>query len=206
MNQYETTSEKSGHEAEPQVQVKPKRVRQRKRGVLQGSDGRIIGTRKRSREELLEDFWSRVEKLPNGCWEWTAGKNGKNVGRDYGIVWAGGKKKAHRFSYELANGTVPKGFYVCHRCDNPRCVNPAHLFAGTAKQNTADCIQKGRLNRPRGERQHAAVLTAEIVKQIRSRYTPRSKRNGCAAMASEFGVSKSLIHAIHNRRIWKHVI
>ncbi len=79
------------------------------------------------------------------CWEWTAALN--NIG--YGMFrWTSNKMRtAHRVSYELFNGPIPIGLAVCHSCDNPKCVNPAHLWAGTLKQNAEDMVAKGRNGR-----------------------------------------------------------
>jgi hypothetical protein len=83
-------------------------------------------------------FWEHVEKLPDdGCWVWT----GSRLQSGYGTF---DKGRAHRFSYALANGPIPDGLHICHRCDNPPCVRPDHLFAGTRVDNMQDAIAKGR--------------------------------------------------------------
>lgn len=101
---------------------------------------------------LADRFWSKVEKS-DGCWRWTS-----TLQRGYGqiaLCRQGAKRQtrvwAHRVAWELTHGRpVPAGLVICHRCDNPRCVNPDHLFLGTQQDNVRDAIQKGRLTgRPR---------------------------------------------------------
>ena len=96
-------------------------------------------------------FWSYVNRTP-GCWEWTGAlskrKRGdrRQRGAGYGHFMVTWKTitMAHRYSWELAHGPIPPGLFVCHRCDNPKCVRPDHLFLGTALDNTRDMIAKGR--------------------------------------------------------------
>ena len=92
---------------------------------------------------MRKTFEERVERIPEvGCWLWTGGM--QNMG--YGVITngRGSKKLAHRFSWELHNGPIPEGLHVLHRCDTPLCVNPHHLFTGTAKDNIDDAVAKGR--------------------------------------------------------------
>lgn len=91
----------------------------------------------------LKNFWSKVEMIPfHECWEWNAARNEKG----YGIFGVHGKKvdRAHRISYRIVKGEISKGMFVCHTCDNPGCVNPAHLFLGTNLDNVRDMIAKKR--------------------------------------------------------------
>lgn len=85
-----------------------------------------------------------------GCWEWTATQHDSD---GYGSSFCGGRRLlAHRVAWTLANGPIPDGLHVLHRCDNPRCVNPAHLFLGTQADNNRDLAQKGRHGRPNAKR------------------------------------------------------
>src|SRR5687767_4720826 len=89
---------------------------------------------------LSERFWEKVRKT-DGCWLWTASRNAKGYGQ---IMYQRRPIHAHRVSWQLANGPIPDGLCVLHRCDNPQCVNPGHLFLGTIVDNNRDMFAKGR--------------------------------------------------------------
>lgn len=107
--------------------------------------------------DINERFWEKVDKSagPDGCWLWQAQVHPRGYGR-FAIGSRTDKTRqqvpAHRVAYELGNGPIPEGHYVCHRCDNPPCCNPAHLFTGTQQENMNDMKAKGRQNKPRGDR------------------------------------------------------
>ena len=91
---------------------------------------------------MEERFWQKVRKGP-GCWEWTSAR----LPSGYGLIsWRGTEHYAHRVSWMIHHGEVPAGMYVLHRCDNPPCVNPDHLYPGDAADNMRDCISRGRRN------------------------------------------------------------
>ena len=117
---------------------------------------------------------------PNsGCWLWTKAINGFG----YGSIWKNNTAMgAHRYSYELYVGEIPDGLYVCHRCDIRSCVNPNHLFLGTAKDNCHDMYFKGR-DRTRGENHWQCKITDQQVEEIRN--DSRIARE----IAPEYGVS-----------------
>jgi hypothetical protein len=122
-----------------------------KKGWIKGRPVRFIQGHNNQKASLEERFWTRVSWGPaDRCWPWT----GAGRGNGYGHVHRSGRGAtttlAHRLSWEIHHGPIPEGLFVLHRCDNPRCVNPAHLFLGTQKTNIHDMIGKGRRhNTPR---------------------------------------------------------
>lgn len=155
---------------------------------------------------LSERFWAKVDKScgPDACWPWTGSRNPRK-GRqmDYGHFWNGSRSMpAHRFSWELANGPVPSGLFVLHRCDNPPCCNPEHLFAGTHRDNMADMNAKGRRSDRRGTESHRAKLTEDDVRAIRAAH---ARGVGYLAASRMFGVSRSAIRFVIRRKTWRHV-
>jgi hypothetical protein len=156
-------------------------------------------------EENIERFWIKLDRRNDDeCWNWKAAIvvwRGHSTGKFY---FAGKQWLAHRFSWVLHNGEIPKGLVVCHKCDNGLCCNPNHHFLGTNKDNTQDCISKGRfVGNHKGELNQDAKLTAEKVVAIRARYD-----SGLATMpqmAKEYGVCNSTITQVVKRLRWKHI-
>jgi hypothetical protein len=152
-------------------------------------------------EDLTRRFWQKVDKTET-CWNWTSSLNSKGYGqlalKHYPLL-------AHRLSYAIHRGE-PGAMYVLHRCDNPRCVNPDHLFLGTVHDNNRDMFAKGRARgggKP-GEGSHNAVLTNQQVLEIRARYVPGRRGDGPKA-ARKYGVSVQTIHRILRRQAWSHL-
>lgn len=162
---------------------------------------------------IIERFWSKVNKdgpiiRPDlgPCWVWTAA----TLEKGYGALHIKPENRrnsvrghfaigAHRFSWELINGPQPKGMQVCHKCDNPPCVNPDHLFLGTNADNVADMIKKGR--QARWEKNGHAKLTLEQVREIRRTYVPR--KGMLRIFATQFSVSVGAIHGVLFGGNWK---
>lgn len=136
----------------------------------------------------------------SGCWNWIYG----TTGQGYPQLKVDGKfVGAHRHSWSLVNGPIPAGMVICHRCDNPICVNPAHLFAGTQKDNLADMRAKGRARGGAlGIRNGSAKLIEEDVRRIREALLFGAKGTD---LAEVYGVHSSIIYSIRDRRTWKQV-
>jgi hypothetical protein len=153
---------------------------------------------------IEQRFWKKVDQTsnPDGCWLWTGWHDAAGYG-EMSIPGTGRNTKAHRVAYLLTKGPIPDGLLVLHRCDNPPCVRPGHLFLGTQGDNARDREAKGRGRQPRGERTGRAKLDATRVSAIRARYA-----SGTASqpqLAREYGVSTSLISLIVRREAWRHI-
>lgn len=152
-------------------------------------------------------FWPKVDvRGPDECWEWQASTDRKGYGR-IGRGRAGtGWIYAHRASWQLEHGReLSSDELVCHRCDNPPCVNPAHLFVGSDADNLADMRRKGRGFVPepqRGEDQHAARITEDDVRTIRRR---RAAGETLRSIADDYGYTEAGISRICLRKTWGHV-
>lgn len=151
-------------------------------------------------QTFAQRFWSKVDRGEgDACWPWMAGVSEKGYGR----IWDGRvMANAHRVSWEFANGPIPEGMFVCHRCDNPRCVRPDHLFPGTAAENSGDMVAKGRGAGPRGARNRNTKLDPGSVQAIRAAL---GAGESYAAIAARFGVGKGVVGQIRHRATWRHV-
>lgn len=184
----------------------------------------------REAERIAERFWMKVDKSagPDDCWLWISGMS-NGYGR-FGIR-QGVIEYAHRMAWLLTKGPIPDGLFACHKCDNPRCVNPAHLFLGTHLDNIADRDAKGRVAKgdkagartkrenmprgdihwskrtpermPRGSARPDAKLTEADVCAIRARYSQGG--TSYRLLGLEYRVDTYSIRAIIKRRSWRHV-
>lgn len=144
---------------------------------------------------LEERFWAKVNKTET-CWVWVGGRP---KGR-YGEFSVGkSMKRAHRISWELANGPIPTGLYVLHSCDNPPCVNPNHLFLGTQTDNVHDMENKKRGIHFRGEDNGRAKLTVVQVFEIRKLLARGDKK---ARIAKQYSINPVSVAYIENGKNW----
>lgn len=149
----------------------------------------------------MDRFWSKVDmRGPDECWQWKAA-----TCHGYGQIRLNGHTRyAHRVSWELANGPIPDGdgyhgTCVCHRCDNPLCVNPTHIFLGSNEDNQADMTRKGR--RPRGSKIGNSKLIESVVADMRDRYARGV--NTRSQLAKEYGVSLTTVCDIIKGKWWR---
>lgn len=159
-------------------------------------------------------FWAKVDKSSgeDGCWLWTAARSNRTGPSGYGSFRMSGKHwLAHRLAWAMDRGRDPGKLLVCHRCDNPPCCNPRHLFAGTHTDNARDSVAKDR--HARGGRNGHAKLTRSAVLQLR-RVLPRLPRGATDTNLASgvmrdlmrgYGVDQSVISRVVRGLSWRHV-
>lgn len=153
----------------------------------------------------LDRFWAGVDRSdPEECWDWQRSRTAFGYGQ---FVAAGRNHRAHRVAYQAVKGPIDGAWLVCHRCDNPACCNPDHLFLGSYGDNTMDAKRKGRRlggdangRASRGTRHYMAAFTEEQVRAIRQ--DPRSQTE----IARDYGVSSATIHRIVRRLTYREIV
>jgi len=144
------------------------------------------------------------------CWNWIGTLKGSDKLRQYGSITVGsrldGTRKqmsAHRFSYRVFNGEIPIGLFVCHKCDNPKCINPKHLFLGTRQDNIDDRESKGRNKTKTGEDSNLSKLNKTqvlLIRQLRQDGVPRKD------IQKQLNIPYSQIKSILSYKSWKEII
>jgi hypothetical protein len=160
--------------------------------------------RKRKRIPVEQRFWQYVNKT-DSCWLWT----GATRDFGYGVINMGGAhgkaECSHRLSWIIHNGDIPSGMCICHKCDNPLCVNPNHLFLGTRSDNNKDMQSKGRydkIKRPKGEKHGRSKLTNEQVFSLR-----QDRKSGMVyrELSQKYNISIASAQRIAIGKDWKHI-
>ena len=165
----------------------------------------------------LERFWAKTDKSngEDACWVWIAGRTTRGYGT---IYWLGTSHLSSRIAYEITYGAIPDGQCVLHKCDNPPCVNPKHLFLGTRQDNLADMRTKGREKHavgtengaytcPEKVRRGTAITLSKLdddkVRDIRNQYDKGD--TSYDKLAKQYSVSKQVIASVIHRKTWRHV-
>lgn len=173
-------------------------------GLLKAGDVNPVGVNRFVRGKPKPSAQERIvlgvaHDTNGGCWLWSELTNKAGYGR---VCFEGKHLLAHRMSYEAFIGPIPDGSFVCHRCDVPACVNPAHLFLGSHEENMADMARKGRSQKNEGRRgssaPHAKITEADVV-AIRASPLPNKQ------VAHQFRMSVGNIEKIRARKSWSHV-
>lgn len=149
------------------------------------------------------DIFQKINKFyidKNNCFVWTGNKTHDNYGR----IRIGNKKyRVHRIVYILYYGEIPKNKpYICHKCNNSKCINPEHLYAGTPKDNVRDMINAKRNNHLKGEKHPKAKLKKHQILEIRNLH---KKGYSIRKIAKKYNMGKTTIQLIINKKIWKHI-
>lgn len=150
----------------------------------------------REKKSEIERFIEKIRPNPDtGCWEWTAWVNSWGYG-----FFSGNRKSrlAHRSSYELFCGEIPDDMLVLHKCDNPRCVRPSHLFLGTVKDNSRDMVEKGR--QAYGTKNGNCKTSPEVIREIKARQDLKLRE-----ISEMFGISIKQASRIRRGEQWKHI-
>jgi hypothetical protein len=163
-------------------------------------------------QHSIDLFWSKVIKQ-DGCWSFQSAKDRDGYHR-FAFKIEGSNKYIHRGAHRvmlMINGhKIPPGYVVCHKCDNPSCVNPEHLFIGTPADNNLDKLLKGRAVAPKGERQANASITDDIARKIKAEAVVGWRvgyNNGSNILevALKYGVKRELVRRIARGELYKHI-
>lgn len=184
-------------------------VNNKSKGMVKGEPSKCI-TGHHPPKRFVETFWSKIDKSngEDACWNWVAYCDPKGYGR---MTWSnregGWNFFTHRIAYELIKGAIPAGLNVLHKCDNPKCANPKHLFLGTQKDNIQDMISKGRRRSAdtvaKGENNPNHKLTEAIVIAIRERYKGGDVSFG--QIARDLKLDRSTVSDAIQHKTWRHV-
>jgi hypothetical protein len=164
----------------------------------------------------VERFWSKVRLVVNTCWEWQASIDGKSGYGKFRLS-EGGWDRAHRVSWRLLRGVIPRGLCVLHTCDNRLCVNPDHLYLGTKKDNAQDRERRGRSNhavgarhgrhthpgQTKGSKNGRAKLNERAVHELLQKHFKQGRTK--AELAREYNLSKTTVGRIVSGKLWPSV-
>jgi hypothetical protein len=179
------------------------------RGRIKGKPSKFIyghSLKNRLKQPPAERFWLKVAVTADTteCWEWQGHKNEFGYGLTSFAEYGKKNLRTHRIAWQITKGEIPDGLFVCHRCDNPACVNPSHLFLGTHKENMEDMTKKGRHHDLKGEQKSQHKLTEKQIIEIHQRYSAGGIYQ--RELAEEYGVHDSVICRILKGKTWKHVL